>query len=199
MAGETLDFESFVRLVVDVLEAAGINYLIGGALAAWEWGEPRATQDIDIVIALPDDAIERLSDELKKQGMLVPPDIMRSIIAETRVDLAINAVHPFSGYRAELFPLRPGDALRRSALSRRVQVDFGGKIGRVYIHTPEDLILYKLRYYAISRQTKHTRDIASILKASKPLDHVYIEEWAGRLGVSDLWREVQSHVGGRGK
>jgi hypothetical protein len=55
------------------------------------------------------------------------------------------------------------DAFRHSALSRRQLVDLGPPLGHVFVHAPEDLILNKTAYYATSRQTKHVRDIASIL------------------------------------
>jgi hypothetical protein len=32
---------------------------IGGAIAEWAWGEPRATQDLDLVVKIPIKAINR--------------------------------------------------------------------------------------------------------------------------------------------
>ena len=87
--------------------------------------------------------------------------------------------------------MREGDELRQSAFRRREQVDYGPPIGKVYIHSPEDLILYKLMYFGLSKQSKHSRDIAAILKAKKTeLDLDYIEQWAARLGLSSLWKEM---------
>ena len=64
-----------------------------------------------------------------------------------------------------------------------------------YIHSPEDLILYKLMYLGLSQQSKHSRDIAAILKAKKnELDMDYIEQWATRLGLSSLWKEMLESV-----
>jgi hypothetical protein len=60
-----------------------------------------------------------------------------------------------------------GDALRQSAFQRRVMVNYGPPIGMVYVHSPEDLILYKLMYLGLSGQPKHARDIAAILRAKK--------------------------------
>jgi len=31
----------FLKLVVEALNAAGVEYLIGGAITEWPWGEPR--------------------------------------------------------------------------------------------------------------------------------------------------------------
>ena len=47
----------FARLVIDALEATGIDYLLGGSLALIAWGEPRSTLDVDIVISLPGERI----------------------------------------------------------------------------------------------------------------------------------------------
>jgi len=73
----------------------------------------------------------------------------------------------YSGLKADLYPVRDGDELRECAFQRREQVDYGPPIGKVYIHSPEDLILYKLMYFGLSQQSKLSRDIAAILKAKK--------------------------------
>jgi hypothetical protein len=63
-------------LVIEALTAAGIEYLIGGAIAQWVWGEPRATQDLDLVIKIPTRSINKLSKELEKRDMLIPAEII---------------------------------------------------------------------------------------------------------------------------
>jgi hypothetical protein len=192
---ELHDYAAFVKLVIAALEAAGVEYLIGGAVAVWAWGEPRATQDLDVVVDIPLEAIGRLSGELEKRGMLVPADVIMDIILEDRSDLPINAIHAQSGYKAELFPIRPNDELRRSALSRRKLIDLGPRLGKIYLHAPEDLILYKLWYYGLNRQTKHLRDITSIVLASgDELDTAYIEGWAERKGINTLWQEILARI-----
>jgi len=190
MPADELDIARFARVVIDALEAAEIEYLLGGSMALWAWGGARSTMDVDLVVRIPDDHVEILCGELMKRRMMVPPDIVRELIADPEGDLAINAIDPFSGFKAELFPLRSRDALRASALQRRVLVRLKEPIGPVYVHSPEDLIIYKLQYYSISRQTKHDRDIASILASGHALDTAYIEHWAARLGLLDIWREL---------
>jgi hypothetical protein len=104
----------------------------------------------------------------------------------------INAIHPFSGYKADIYPVRPNNPLREIAFKRRVLVDLGGAVGKVYVHSPEDLILFKLQYYTISRQTKHARDISSILASGQPLDREYLVKWIERLGLSEIWQTILS-------
>ena len=195
MTTKPLDIAGFLRLVIDALNAAGVEYLIGGAIAEWAWGEPRATQDIDLVVKIPIKAINKLSKELEKRDMLKPAEIILETIMEDRADIPINAIHMHSGLKADLYPVREGDELRQSAFQRREQVDYGPPIGKVYIHSPEDLILYKLMYFGLSQQSKHSRDIAAILKSKKnELDLSYIEQWATQLGLNSLWKEMLDNV-----
>jgi hypothetical protein len=191
-----LDLLAFARLVVDALEAAEVPYLLGGALAVAAWAEARSTQAVDFVVHLPAESIGPLSRELAERGIEIPADLMLDILAETRGDLALVGYHTVWGHKAELFPLRPGDELRASALARRRLLDLGSPLGEVYVHSPEDLILYKLRYYSISQQPKHVRDIAAILLAEPTgLDLEYLALWTRRLGLDAIWRYMQAQAG----
>jgi len=167
MNDQPLDIADFLKLILETLEVSGVEYMIGGAIAEWAWGEPRATQDLDIVINLPVKAIGKFSKELEKRNMLVPAHIILDTMMENRADIPLNAIHMYSGLKADLYLMRDGDKLRQSAFERRVKVDYGPPIGKVYLHSPEDLILYKLMYLGLSGQPKHARDIAAILRAKK--------------------------------
>ncbi len=195
MNDQPLDITGFLKLILETLEVSGVEYMIGGAIAEWAWGEPRATQDLDIVINLPIQAIGRFSKELEKRKMLVPADIILDAMMEDRADIPLNAIHMYSGLKADLYLMRAGDKLRQSAFERRVKVDYGPPIGKVYVHSPEDLILYKLMYLGLSGQPKHARDIAAILRAKKnQLDLRYIEEWVNRLGFGSVWNEMLDSI-----
>ena len=185
----------FARLVIDALEASGVDYMLAGALAVAAWAEARSTQDVDIVVNVPVEQMHCLSEELEKRDMLVPADIILDLFLETRADLPVNAIHLYTGYKAELFLLRPGDVYRETAFARRRLVDLGPPLGEVYVHAPEDLILSKLHYFNISHQPKHVRDITSILLAlGDELDLGYIETWAKHLSLINLWQEVQAQA-----
>ena len=41
-------------------------------MAVWAWGEPRATQDLDVVVDIPLASIGPLSKALDKRGMVYP-------------------------------------------------------------------------------------------------------------------------------
>ncbi len=191
MKDKLLDITGFLKLMLETLKSAEVDYLIGGAIAEWAWGEPRATQDLDLVINLPIKSIVKFSKELEKRDMLVPADIILDALAEDRADIPLNAIHMYSGLKADLYLMRDDDALRQSAFQRRALVDYGPPIGKVYVHSPEDLILYKLLYLGLSGQSKHARDIAAILRARKNrIDFGYIEAWVKKLGLVSVWKEM---------
>lgn len=191
MAQDIIDYPEFVSLVIEALQAADIEYMVGGALALWAWGEPRATMDLDLVISVSVEAVPRLSDELKTRDMLLPPDIILDALIEERLDVPLNATHVYSGFKADFYLLFSNDDFGQTAFSRRKQVDLGSRFGTLYVHSPEDLIIYKLWYYRISKQTKHPRDIYAILIAQRDqIDLEYIQEWVDRKGLSSVWAEL---------
>jgi len=191
MVDDKDDIAEFARIVIDALEAADVTYLIGGSIAVWKWGQARTTQDFDAVLDLQGDRIVRLSQELEARQMLVPPDIIIDLMIQPEGDLPINAIHLDSGFKAELFLLRPDDGFRAEALKRRRLVDLGPPLDQVYVHAPEDLIINKVHYFGLSGQTKHIRDIASMLAlSSDEIDIDYIDRWTRQLGLTDTWQEV---------
>ena len=190
-----LEFMEFARTVIDALDAAEIDYLIGGAVAVWAYGELRTTRDLDVVVNLPGTRIVQLSEELTKRKMLVPAEIIIDLLIQPEGDLPVNAIHLDTGYKAEIFLLRDGDVYRNMSLNRRRQVDFGPPLGNVYVHSPEDLILNKFHYFGLSQQAKHVNDIASIMVlADDQLDVGYINQWVERLNLSDTWIEMQERI-----
>ena len=57
------------------------------------------------------------------------------------------------------------------------------------------MILKKLEYYREGGSEKHLRDIAGVLKISgEQVDRAYIADWAKRLGLLDLWKELLTRV-----
>lgn len=179
-----------LRYLVDVLETLGVRYMIGGSQAAVYYGEPRFTQDIDVVAEL---AVTQLPDVLERfppEEFYVSEDAAREAI-ETRGQF--NIVHPGSGLKIDVF-VNKDTAYDRLRLDRRERLPLVP--GRdAYFARPEDLILYKLLYFREGGSELHIRDIVGILRVSgSTVDTRYITEWADRLGVRALWDSVLKRV-----
>lgn len=72
MAGSLLDeFQS----IIDSLNAAEIDYAVVGALALAIYGAPRATTDIDLIVAPAD--LERVLEAVRPLGFALPAQPMK--------------------------------------------------------------------------------------------------------------------------
>jgi hypothetical protein len=67
-------------------------------------------------------------------------------------------------------------------------------------HSPEDIILFKLRWYRLGNESSDQQwsDILGVLKVQAgKLDDAYLEHWAADLQVNDLLARARQELGGR--
>jgi hypothetical protein len=180
-----------LRSIVETLERLDLLYMIGGSVASSIYGEARATRDVDISVVLPLEQIGAFAQAFQDRGY--------HVFADAIID-AIIAQQPFaiidsqSGYKADIFVVDPKNPTpqEQQALQRsRRQVYDASSGAQAVLHSPEDVIVYKLKYYLEGRMPKHLRDIgAMLLVQDDALDYDYITEWAERIGAADVWAEI---------
>ena len=175
-----------MQRVADVLETNGIAYRVVGSLASMAYGEPRFTNDIDILADVRLDHLPQLLRAFPEPEYYLAESAMRSAI---RAAGQFNVIHIPSGLKADIIVLRE-DEYSRTEITRGRRLHSPGEFD-VWFGAPEDVILNKLRYFKESRSEKHLRDIASMLAIQGPaIDRGYIDSWANRLGVAAEWRAV---------
>ncbi|MDI6783843.1 MAG: hypothetical protein QME64_07090, partial [bacterium] len=52
--------QELLKKVIQILESAGIPYMLTGSFASSLQGEPRSTHDIDIVVAIQKPAVKKI-------------------------------------------------------------------------------------------------------------------------------------------
>ena len=175
-----------LRYVAEALEALGIEYMIGGSQASTYYGEPRFTQDIDIVARLDAARVAALLERFPPPAFYASEEAAREAV-ETRGQF--NVIHPESGLKIDIFVAKdtPYDRL---SLQRRHQLPLVP--GRsAYFARAEDVILYKILYYREGGSEVHVRDILGMLKVSGgEIDPRYVAEWATRLGLAEIWAAI---------
>lgn len=179
-----------VRKVVEELESLGLPYMLVGSLASGVYGEPRFTQDIDVVVALPLSEVDSFCDAFRAPDFYVYKPAARQAVTQGG---QFNVIHPASGNKIDVILARQ-DAWGRSQLARRRrELIFPQLLG--YVAAPEDVIIGKLWYYDEGGSEKHLRDVAAMLQASaEAIDRGYIEHWSQALGLTDAWRAVISRL-----
>ncbi len=78
-----------LKLVADRLQHAGIAYMISGSTAMNYYAQPRLTRDIDLVVALGLEDVERVTN-LFAEDFYVDADAVRQAIAQRGM---FNLIH----------------------------------------------------------------------------------------------------------
>jgi hypothetical protein len=172
--------------VAAALEGSSAPYFLGGSLASSLQGEPRSTNDIDLVIDLREDQVGAFAGALGADF-----DVDESALRDAiRTRGSWNIFHLPSMVKVDLFivGLEPFD---KSEFARRRRVRIRPD-AELFVKSPEDTVLRKLRWYADGGRTseRQWRDVVEVLRISGPaLDDHYLDEWAPRLDVTaDLTR-----------
>lgn len=164
--------------------------MIAGGVAAIVYGEPRLTQDIDLVVALHPRDAATLSTQFPDTQFYCPPV---EVIAEEAARDAFghfNVLHLESDARADVY-LTGNDALARHGLSTKRMVTLAGL--SVPIASPEHVILQKLRFRQQGASERHLRDVRAILRVmGSAIDVAALAQDAGALSVAAQWQEMMN-------
>ncbi len=126
------------------LNATGIRYMITGGLAAIIYGEPRLTNDVDIVIVMGAEDVEVLVTAFPAPDYYAPPaEVVRQEMARPAWG-HVNLLHVETALRADIYPLGD-DELGGWAMGRRWAAPMAGET--VWVAPIEYVMLKKLAYF----------------------------------------------------
>lgn len=192
MSPADLQPHELMQRMADFFEAEGIAYRVVGSLASMIYGEPRFTNDVDIVADIPLAKAERFCRHFASPEYFVSEPAVRDAIQRR---FQFNVLHPASGLKVDvILPPRTEFARSEAARVRRVRAE--GEYD-AWFGSPEDVLLNKLVYFRLGGgvSEKHLRDIAGMMKLLREkLDRAYIADWAAKLGVAEEWNLVQKRV-----
>lgn len=181
-----MDPEDLLRHVRDTCEQLGLTYLVVGSMATIAYGEPRFTNDIDVVIDLPIERITEFCAAFPESEFYLSKPAVEQAIASS---FQFNVIHPASGLKADFMVLSKSD-FDESRKSRRRSLPVF-EDGDACFASPEDVIVKKLVYYKDGRSEKHLRDITSVLDIQREkIDREYIAKWADEFDVSEVWQAL---------
>jgi len=150
-----------VRRIVESFNAADLDYMLTGAVAASFYGVPRTTMDVDIVVKVSD-AGQRVSlvSVLRQIGLWVD---------EKKIDVALKSKYRLVSLRDNKSPYSVDVIFSRGKkLEKRAGTIEGLP---TFFQGPEDLILAKLRMIKATvppeRALKDLEDVRAILKFTK--------------------------------
>ena len=179
-----------MKKVVDVLNAADIEYMISGSVVSSLQGEPRATHDIDFLVAIKHESAAKLLDAFGGPDYyLDEASITRAIDGQTM----FNLIDVNTGDKADFWILT-AEPFDKSRFARKYSEDFAGI--EIVVSSPEDTILAKLRWAKLSGGSeKQFTDALRVYEVQyRKLDLDYLRVWAKKLDIEPLLHELQAEA-----
>ncbi len=185
-----------LSLFVERLERSGVPYMVTGAAAAIIYGQPRVTNDLDVVLSLDDAGRAALLRLFPATEYYVPPEtVIQSEQARAQRG-HFNLIHLESGYKADCY-LAGSDPLHAWALPRRQRMPWRGDLA-VAVAPPEYVVLRKVEFYREGRSSKHAADINAIREVTG-VDEAQLTPWLVSLGLTGIWSELTGAGEGRSR
>ena len=169
-------------IVGDRLTANSVAFMLTGSFAMAHYTVPRMTRDIDIVVALGLEDVDRIAAAFAGDFYIDADDVRAAVKSER----LFNLMHYGSGVKVDLI-VRKSSEYRVLEFSRRRRVAIGAI--ETWITSREDLILSKLVWASDSASELQKRDVRQLLAAA--VDIHYLRTWASVLGVESLLEDLQ--------
>ncbi len=166
------------------LDGLGVRWAIGGSLASATHGEPRATNDIDVIALLNQDTARALCAALAGEFYADVDTALEAV----RARRSFNVIDKTTFFKVDIFVPGPGP-LGAGQLDRCRVMDVHLGARPFPVLSAEDIVLQKLRWYAVGGEVsdKQWRDILSVLRfAGDDMDQSYVDTVAQVSGLGDL-------------
>jgi hypothetical protein len=175
-----------LRDVAAALHSLGISFMLTGSHASSIQGEFRSTHDIDLVVELTLDDVDRLFGAFPLDRFYLSKSAMVEAIRNRQM---FNLLETATGEKVDFWILTD-DPFDRSRFARRLTVNYEGE--KVDVSSPEDTILMKLLWAKKSGGSeKQLYDVVRVYELQAgALNETYLRDWVIALGVEGFWQRV---------
>jgi len=175
--------------VAAALTRLDVPYFVAGSLASSLHGEPRSTNDIDLVADLDAQRIEALIADVGADFYLDPGAVREAVANRT----SFNLVHLATATKVDVF-LLISEPFEVERMRTRQRVALGGAPAlEAFVDAPEHTVLRKLEWFDRGGRVseRQWRDAVGVLRVQgERLDQARLRRWAGPLGVTDLLEQA---------
>ena len=181
--------EALFEKLRSALDAAGIAYMVTGSFVSGVHGIPRATHDIDVVIAPTADQLKALIAQFPQSEYYAEIEDAREAF---RHGSQFNVIDQKSIWKID-FIFRKNRPFSRAEFERRRRITILGV--PVYAASPEDVVIAKLEWAKMGESERQIDDAAGIIEMQgDALDRAYIEHWVGELSLGKQWTAAQERA-----
>ena len=177
-----------LKEVVQFLNTAHTPYMLTGSIVSSFQGEPRSTHDIDMMILFDKDNVNSLLNAFPPPTFYLDREMVLEGIRSKKMFKLLNTM---TGDKIDFYPL-PDNEYELVRFKRKIQEDINDL--QVWITSPEDTIISKLRWCKLSNGTeKQFKDALNVFEVQyEILDFPYIQIWIEKLGLLHLYERLQS-------
>lgn len=180
--------KKFLEKLISILESVGIPYAVCGSLSSSLHGQPRATNDTDIIIAPTQEQLAKLLKSLET-GYYVSS---KTASEAMKIRSMFNVIDNELGWKADLI-FRKNTPYQLTKFNRRIKAKLMGI--DLWILSPEDVILSKLDWAKESGSDLQLRDVFGVIKVQwDKLDWDYLRQWAKELGIAKTLESIIEEV-----
>lgn len=184
MAKESMQTEiEVLRDITHKLTRLEIPFMVTGSLAMMFYSLMRMTRDIDVVVELSLEDVDRFLDAFEPDYYIFPDEVRAAV----RTRRLFNAIHQHSVMKVDFISRKESEYGKVAFARRRA---FRIRDFETWVTSPEDLILAKLAWSSESRSETQQKDIRALLATD--CDRAYVLDWAGKLGLAE-WLKECSH------
>ena len=177
-------------LVRAALEQSGVRYAVGGSWASTAFGDPRLTNDVDILAEFTEENLPAFLSFLPETFYADAPDALQAL----RRGRPFNVIHIPTVLKFDFFPSR-AFPLGAEELERAISISVTSLSQHpVWFVTPEDILLAKLHWFRLGGEMSEVqwRDIQGVVHGcAENFDYGYLERSAKKLGILDLQNRVR--------
>ena len=166
----------FLRILIKFFDQNNISYMLSGSVAMSTYTLPRFTRDFDFIVHLKKGDASQLAAHFK-EGYYCDEDAIQEAVQKKGM---FNIIDYKSNYKAD-FVILKDEPYRQEEFLRRRQIDFQDM--KIYIVSPEDLLLSKLIWIQQLQSSQQMEDI-KLLTGITDLDWKYIHHWIKTLKLN---------------
>ncbi len=182
--------QELLKRVIKALEDIEVEYMITGSIVSSLQGEPRSTHDMDIVLAIQKSAVKALIEAFPPSEFYLDENGIVNAIDQKGM---FNLITLEGGGKVDFWVLRD-DPFDKSCFARKYVEDVLGI--HMYVSSPEDTILSKLRWAKLSGGSeKHFIDALRVYEVQfDKLDMSYLDNWAEILSVESMLKRLRDEA-----
>ena len=176
--------QAFALEVIERLDHLGVAHRVVGSLSSNVFGIPRATHDADFVQQLGETSFATILRHLEPRFQSDEQLRFEGVTGTKRHVLSLKE----TDFKVELFALTD-DPFDQSRFARRCLRQFLGR--NVYLQSPEDVVVQKLRWLERAERPKDREDIAGVIGVRQHcLDWDDIHHWCAAHGTRAVLDEI---------